>query len=191
MKRDAWQKFLNGDEASFGELYRRYFNELFAYGLKIGFNEEVCKDAIQDVFYKLFTSKSQLTHIQNIEFYLLQSVRNRLYDIHNAETKITRVDHEEVFAEHEESVIEKIIEDEKQLSLKRKIELSLQTLHPKQRKIIYYRYQLNLSFQEIAELTGMNPEAVRKSLYRGLKKLKENSPSILQQSNFSILLSLI
>ncbi|NLJ01824.1 MAG: RNA polymerase subunit sigma-70, partial [Bacteroidales bacterium] len=85
MKRDAWQKFLNGDEASFGELYRRYFNELFAYGLKIGFNEEVCKDAIQDVFYKLFTSKSQLTHIQNIEFYLLQSVRNRLYDIHNAE----------------------------------------------------------------------------------------------------------
>jgi len=187
---DAWKKFLNGDDASFTEVYCRYFSELFAYGTRIGFNEEVCKDAIQDVFYKLFISKAQLTHIQNIEFYLIQSVRNRLYDLHNAETKIIRVNYDEVFQEHENSVIEKIIKQEKESTLRRRLENSLKLLPPKQRKIIHYRYQLNLSYQEIALLTNMGPEAVKKSLYRALKKLKEHSPDMMRHHLFIILLSL-
>jgi RNA polymerase sigma factor (sigma-70 family) len=190
MNVNSWQRFLEGDEESFSELYRYYFSELFAYGTRIGFNEEVCKDAIQDVFYKLFISKAQLTHIQNIEFYLIQSVRNRLYDLHNAETKIIRVNYDEVFQEHENSVIEEIIKQEKESTLRHQLENSLKLLPPKQRKIIHYRYQLNLSYQEIALLTNMGPEAVKKSLYRALKKLKEHSPDMMRHHLFIILLSL-
>jgi hypothetical protein len=36
MSPDTWQQFLQGDENAFSELYCGYFNELFAYGLKIG-----------------------------------------------------------------------------------------------------------------------------------------------------------
>lgn len=47
MNVNSWQKFLEGDEESFSELYRYYFSELFAYGTRIAFNEEVCKDGMK------------------------------------------------------------------------------------------------------------------------------------------------
>lgn len=174
MSVNAWQRFLDGDDASFSELYRHYFNELFAYGLKIGFDDELCKDAIQDVFYKLFTSKDRLSHVQNIEFYLLQSLKNRLYDIYSGEIKINPLNYDDTIQDNENSIIEKIIEKETRLHLEDKIKQSLNILPPKQRKIIYWHYHLNLSFVEIASLLEVKPDAVRKSVYRALQKMKES-----------------
>lgn len=174
MDADSWQEFLKGDKASFSELYRFYFNELFAYGLKIGFDEEACKDAIQDVFYKIYTSRNRLTHIRNIEFYLLHSVKNRLFDIHNGENRINHINYNDIILENEDNVVEQIIEKETQSQLENKINQSLKILPPKQRKIIYYHYHLNLSFTEIATLLEMEPETVRKSAYRALQKMKES-----------------
>lgn len=174
MGADSWQKFLQGNEDAFSELYRFYFKELFAYGLKIGFDEEVCKDAIQDVFYKIYISRKQLTHIRDIELYLLHCMKNRLFDIYNVETKIDHINYDDIILENENSVVEKIIEKETQSQLEGKIKQSLRILPPKQRKIIYYHYQLNLSFNEIAMLLEMEPAAVRKSAYRALQKMKES-----------------
>lgn len=187
MEVNSWQEFLRGDENAFSELYRSYFNELFAYGLKIGFNEEACKDAIQDVFYKIYVSRNQLNHIRNIESYLLHCLKNRLFDIHNLETKIDHIDYNDIITENESSVVEKIIEKETKLLLKDKIKQSLKILPPKQRRIIYYHYQLNLSFDEIAALLNMQPEAVKKSTYRGLQKMRENQQ--LKNPLFSFLFS--
>ncbi|MFA7492990.1 MAG: sigma-70 family RNA polymerase sigma factor [Proteiniphilum sp.] len=186
MEVNSWQEFLRGDENAFSELYRSYFNELFAYGLKIGFNEEACKDAIQDVFYKIYVSHNQLSHIRNIESYLLHCLKNRLFDIHNLETKIDHIDYDDIITENESNVVEKMIEKETKLLLKDKIKQSLKILSPKQRRIIYYHYQLNLSFDEIAALLDMRPEAVKKSTYRGLQKMRENQQ--LKNPLFSFLL---
>lgn len=189
MGADSWQEFLQGDEDAFSELYCFYFNELFAYGLKIGFDEEVCKDAIQDVFYKIYISRQQLTHIRNIEFYLLHCLKNRLFDLHNVETKINHINYNEIIVERENSVVESIIEKETELQLEGKIKQSLKTLPPKQRKIIYYHYKLNLSFDEIALLLNMKPEAVKKSTYRAIQKMRESQQ--LKNPIFTFLLPLL
>jgi DNA-directed RNA polymerase specialized sigma24 family protein len=97
MSREAWLKFLQGDESSFTDIYHAYFGELFAYALKIGFDEETCKDAIQDVFFKIYVSKSKLMHIQNIEFYLLHTLKNRLFDIYNQESKLRKITYDDLF----------------------------------------------------------------------------------------------
>lgn len=174
MDQDSWHEFLQGNDDAFSELYRSFFNELFAYGLKIGFDKEVCKDAIQDVFYKIYTSRKRLSHISNIEFYLINCLKNRLFDIHNIETKINTINHNDILLESENSVVESIIEKETESLWKDEINKSLNTLSPKQRKIINYHYQLNLSFNEIATLLDMEPDAVRKSAYRALQKMREN-----------------
>lgn len=180
MSKEAWLKFLKGDETSFSELYHAYFEELFAYALKIGFDEETSKDAIQDVFFKIYISKSKLSHIQNIEFYLLQTLKNRLFDIHNRENKIRRINYNDTFfryddilIENESIIIEQMIKEEKQVQLKNVITQLLKTLSPRQRKIINYHYQFNLSYIEIGELLNLSPETVKKSMYRAMKKLKE------------------
>lgn len=173
MSSDTWQKFLDGDKDAFSELYSFYINDLFAYGLKIGFDEETCKDAIQDVFFKLYTSKAQLLHVQNIEFYLLQSLKNRLFDIYNKEVKISLIDPSEIIIEDNGNIIEKLIHDEDLEYYREQLKQSLKKLKPKQQRIIHYHYQLNLSHEEIALILDMTPEAVKKSIYRSVKKIKE------------------
>lgn len=180
MSREAWQKFLKGDENAFSDLYSFYLKELFAYGLKIGFNEDECKDAIQDVFFNIYISRKKLSHVQNIEFYLLQSLKNKLFDFHNRETKINRINYEDIFINNEDGIVEQIINKEKQLEVKNIISQFLQKLPPKQRKIIYYHYQLNLNIEEIATILEMTTPAVKKSLYRALQKIKETSSDITQ-----------
>lgn len=183
MSKEAWLKFLEGDEISFSELYHAYFNELFAYALKIGFDEETCKDAIQDIFFKIYVSKSKLRHIQNIEFYLLHCLKNRLFDIYNKESKISEINYNDIITENDSNIIERIIKEERELQIENEIIQLLKILPPKQRKIIKYHYQLNLSHTEIGELLDLSPEAVKKSIYRSLKKMKEKSSLFLKKDH--------
>lgn len=173
MSSEAWQKFLKGDESSFSELYSKYFKELFAYGLKLDFNQEVCKDAIQDVFYTIYISRNKLTHIKNIEFYLLHCLKNRLFDIYKEQIKINKITYEDTVLESEQNIVEQIIKTEKQLQIQDQITQLLKNLSPQQRKIIYFRYNLNLSYTEIGSLLDMNPDSVKKSIQRALKKMKK------------------
>jgi len=179
MSKEAWIKFLDGDEISFSELYHAYFNELYLYALKIGFDDETSKDAIQDVFFKIYVSKSKLHHIQHIEFYLLHCLKNRLFDIHRSQSKISEINYNDIITENESSVIERIIKEEKELQLEKELIQLLKILPSKQRKIIHYHYRLNLNHAEIGELLNLSPEAVKKSIYRALKKMKERSSLIL------------
>ncbi|MDR0422862.1 MAG: sigma-70 family RNA polymerase sigma factor [Proteiniphilum sp.] len=184
MNSDAWQQFLQGDENAFSELYCGYFDELLAYGLKIGFDEEVCKDAIQDVFCKIYTSRKQLPHVRNIEFYLLHCTKNRLFDIHNLESRVSGISYRDIMPEGEYDMVEKMIERETESLLGESIRQTLKVLPPKQRKIIYYHYQLNLTFDEIAAMLEIKPEAVRKSIYRALQKMRKSGRLKIESFQF-------
>ncbi len=169
---NAWQKFLEGDESSFAKLYGEFFHKLFAYGLKLGYDAEECKDAIQDVFFTVYLSKNKLSHVLNIEFYLLRALKNRLFDLSGQE-KITELNHEHFELTHEENVVDKIITNEKNELLKQEVKRRMNNLTIKQRKVLYYYYDLNLNHNEIATLLDITPDAVGKLRRRALKELKE------------------
>jgi DNA-directed RNA polymerase specialized sigma24 family protein len=77
-----WKKFVeNGDEASFEAIYNSHVDDLFAYGMSLGFQRQTCKDAIQDTFIKLFLSRNDLRYIENVTGYLFKSFKNRLIDL--------------------------------------------------------------------------------------------------------------
>lgn len=173
MIKEAWQNFLKGDELSFTKIYHAYFNELFAYALKIGFDEETSKDAIQDVFFTVYTSKKKLCHIEHIEYYLLHCLKNRLFDIYNKDQKIKHINLIEMAIEQDGSFVEQMIKDESDKEMQHSLSLLLNTLSPKQRKIINYHYYLHLSFAEISEIVNISPEAVKKSIYRSINILKK------------------
>ena len=190
MSLNAWQKFLKGDESSFSELYSEYFKELFAYGTKLGFDKELCKDAIQDIFYTVYANRNRMAHINNIEFYLLHALKNRLLSLYGHETKIQTVDYHEVHLMQENHVVDEIIREEKHTHLKNKIKQLIEKLPRKQQKIIHYYYNLGLSYDEIAIALDMNVPSVKKSLYRTLKKLQTGSSTNRESNLFSFLLIL-
>lgn len=175
MSKKAWQNFLNGDKSSFSELYFTYFNELLLYGKGIGFDEDTCKDTIQDLFFKIYISGNKLKHIQQIEFYLLQSLKNALFELYNKEKNLRQFQQMEIEPRVEENSMDLLILEEDRNEQETEIQKLLSILPPKQKKIIQYRYLLNLENSEIADLMRMTPEAVKKNIYRALRKMKNKS----------------
>ncbi len=113
-------------------------------------------------------------HISNVEFYLLSSLKNRLFDIYNQEKPVSRLE-DAFYMSDNESIIEKIITKETENTINNKINELLNKLTPKQRKVIYYRYVHNLKYNEIATILNLSPDSVKKIIQRAFKTMRSNA----------------
>ena len=78
----VWKQFLiDGSDKSFSTIYSYYVDKLYSYGISLGFDSEICKDAIQDLFMKIYSSRTIIDNISNPASFLFQSFKNRLIDI--------------------------------------------------------------------------------------------------------------
>ncbi|WP_025880453.1 hypothetical protein [Segatella baroniae] len=53
-----WIEFLDGNELAFSRLYLLFFDDLLAYGHRVGGDDKMVEDAIQDLFVKLYQKKN-------------------------------------------------------------------------------------------------------------------------------------
>lgn len=74
-----WELLLKRDIEVLEILYRRHYDLLLNYGLKIYPDKELVKDCIQDLFVKLHLSR-KLSNTQCVKTYLLKALRNLLVD---------------------------------------------------------------------------------------------------------------
>lgn len=170
-----WQKFINErDDPSFSLLYNTYVEVLYAYGIHLGFRDELCKDAIQDVFYNLYVKKSELRKIKNPTAYLFKSYKYRLIDLVRKEAKIENIDsYEDSFTLYI-NILDNIVDAEESTLLKKKVEKLLECLSGQQREALYMRYMLGLGYDEIGEILQINSDSVRKLMYRSMEKIRQN-----------------
>ena len=70
----VFQRFVDGDDAAFTFIYNKYVDLLLQYGRSLGFEKEVLKDAIQDVFVKLYLNRRSLSEVRNLKYYLFRHV---------------------------------------------------------------------------------------------------------------------
>jgi len=169
------ERIKNGDRSAYAELYNTYVNKLFSYGKSLSFSDNTCMDAIQDVFCRIFTHKEDLNNIQNIHYYLLRSLKNRLLDIYNHEKAIRFDSINEAEFLMEVSVMDTIIDTEERDRLRNRVESLLNLLTNNQKEAIYLRYMQEMEYDEIAELLNISPESTRKLVYRGILKLRSHS----------------
>lgn len=171
MKTEIWNSFLKGDDSAFSLLYTTFFQELYVYALRLGFDAELSKDAIHDLFYNLYTSKHKLQHVENIEIYLFVSLKNRLYTVSKKEKTTEAFDEVEAIDEDFDA-LKRMIDDEVDKQMEEAVRSMIETLRPKQRKAIYYRYYLNMKYAEIAVLLDIKPDSAKKMVHRTLLQLK-------------------
>ena len=168
-------RIIKGDNEAFATLYRSYVDKLFGYGRGLGFDENICLDAIQDIFCKIYTNHSELSHVQNISYYLFRSFKNRLIDISRKnKTEELSSEHEPNF-DSEISVLETIIDEEERLILQQQVKSLLDNLTANQREVIYLRYMQEMEYDEIAGLMNITPESARKLVYRAMTKMRAQS----------------
>jgi RNA polymerase sigma factor (sigma-70 family) len=170
----SWMNFVEkGGESSFAIIYNNHVDDLYSYGVSLGFEKEMCKDAIQDVFYKLYISRDNLRHIKNITAYIFGSFKHRLIDLHRKNIRGETLESAtESFAVHV-TVLDNIIDSEDAEILKKKVSSLLNGLTANQREIIYLKYMIGLEHKEIADVLDIREESARKLLYRTMEKLRQ------------------
>lgn len=71
--------------------YKKYYNLLYNYGLKLTNDSELVQDFIQEIFTKL-CKRENIDNISNIKIYLLRAMRNIIYDYYVAQKDIVSID---------------------------------------------------------------------------------------------------
>ncbi|MEN6456399.1 MAG: RNA polymerase sigma factor [Prolixibacteraceae bacterium] len=170
-----WQSIKAGDKQGFNTLFRVYYSELYYYGFKIIPDPDIVKECIQEVFIRVWETRQSLADIENIKAYLIVCVRRMILvqkkksrsiqtvEVGKFENSIFFFDVNE-FEKHEE------ISDE----LRRVLLNAINSLTVKQRELIMLFFYHELSYSEIADITGVSVEAVRNLMYRTLIHLRES-----------------
>lgn len=167
--------FFNGKDDAFSSIYNKYVDELFSYGLGLGFDREILKDAIQDTFVKFYMSKTQLKAVVHLKYYLFRMLKNRLLDIHKSTIKENPLETSELPFLLEPSVLDELIADEEKENLERRVDELLQLLTDRQKEAVYLRYIQELEYEEVANLLDMTAPAVRKLISRAIKRMRDEN----------------
>lgn len=78
-----WEIFLNSETEEdckdmFSSIYALCVNELLAYGTSMGFDVDMCEDAVHDVFCTLFVKREGLSGVHSLSPYLFRAFRNNM-----------------------------------------------------------------------------------------------------------------
>jgi len=167
-----WLNFINGDNDCFEIIYNEYADILFRYGIQFTDDEDIVKDAIHDVFVKIYHSRSQLKKDVHLKFYLFTALKNNLYNVFKRELFFEKVDENELLNKLDHTAEENIIAPLEQEYIREEVDRLLATLTDRQREAIYYRYIEEMSMEEICTLMNMNYQSVQNLIQRSLKKMR-------------------
>ena len=155
-------------------------NKLLRFARLILHDEEEAKDVLQDVFLKLWQKRDELGKIDNLEAFAYKMTRNRCLDLIKSRKTIPieiannnhRKDKDFIDTDH--------LENAEMVHLAKKIIAELPDL---QRTIIHLRDIDQFEYEEIAEATDLNVNAIRVNLSRARKKVRDE---ILKIQNYGI-----
>ncbi len=154
-------RYTEGDNKAFDELLARYQSKLFNYIYFIVRNQEVAEDLFQETFVKAIVTIQQGRYTASGKFgaWLTRIAHNMIIDgfrqdrnentISNDEFEIDLLNDANLCDDN----IEMQMVNEQTLSDVRRL---MDALPDNQREVVYMRFYQDLSFKEIAEITGVS-----------------------------------
>jgi RNA polymerase sigma-70 factor (ECF subfamily) len=167
---------LSGEHDHFGSLYERYIDKIYAFIYYRTSSKETAEDIVSTVFIKALEKLDTFDENKaSFSTWLYRIARNTLIDhyrTHKQETDISLVEH----VAGETSNLSETVEARNKL---KEIETYLKTLTEKQQEIVILRVWNELSFKEIAEITGRSEESCKMLFSRTIKKVRLEFPAAL------------
>lgn len=130
-------------------------------------SEAEAKDAVQEVFVKLWTTREQIEHVLNPKAYGTMMVRNICIDVIR---KAEKTQHESIPENLTAPPPDSRRESQERLKA---TEEAMKDLPELQQKILRMRVWRKMEFDEIADELGLSQVNVRVQLSRARKRLKE------------------
>jgi RNA polymerase sigma-70 factor (ECF subfamily) len=154
-------RYSEGDNKAFDELLNRYQSKLFNYIYFIVRSQEMAEDFFQETFVKAITTIQQGRYTANGKFgaWLTRIAHNLIIDgfrqernentVSNDETEVDLLNDADLCDDN----IEMQMMNEQTLCDVRRL---VDTLPDNQREVVYMRFYQDLSFKEIADITGVS-----------------------------------
>lgn len=170
-----WDEFREGNPHAFEIIYERHINVLANYGRRICLDDEMVKDAIQDLFINLWRNKKNLNDTDSIKYYLLKAYRRNLIKKITSARKFNS--HDEAFnvfdgafeLSHELILVEAEEENEKLNQLTSEIN----KLPDRQKEAIFLRFYGDLNYTEISRIMEINQQSAYNMVFRALEVLRD------------------
>ncbi|HBK29498.1 MAG TPA: RNA polymerase subunit sigma-24 [Parabacteroides sp.] len=158
---DLVVSYANGDNTAFDVLLNRHKNSVHSYIYFIVRNKELTEDLFQETFIKVITTIKQGRYTDNGKFkaWIMRIAHNLIIDNFRQERNENMISNDEVEVDlfNNIKLCEHTIEEElvKQQVLK-DIRRLVKSLPENQREVLEMRYYQDLSFKEIADMTGVS-----------------------------------
>ncbi len=155
-------RYRGGEEVAFTRLYERYRARLYGYLKKRGLEGALLDDVFQNIWIRLHRTRFRYDPEFKFSAWIFVIARSVMVD-----------------AFRKEGRLKKGLESFKQFEAAADpvgdapIEIPWRELSQEERKLLEWRYEAEISFEEIAERLGINPVSVRQRVSRALKKLRK------------------
>lgn len=166
-----------GNERAFTAIYERYHKLLFVLAYKYLKDNDSAKDAVQQIFLKLWESRTLFNININLRNYLYTMLKNHLLnEIRNNYTALEKnYELAQEAIEYENEILSKLEEKEMTEQLYRAINDL-----PEQKKVVcLYKLRDSLSNLEIAEKMQISVPTVKTHYSQAIKLLREHFDKLL------------
>jgi len=174
---ELWALVRNGDQQALGHIYNQNIHHLYRFGFQYSKDRELIKDCIQDIFISIGRKKDSSLTIHSIKSYLFKSLyREVMYKIKKKEKyKASGFDVDSIRFGIDVSMESHLIHQENMQEKISKVKLELNNLSDKQRQVILHYYYDGLTYDEIADVMGIqHKNTVAKLIKRALDALRQN-----------------
>ncbi len=172
------EKFLverarQGDKAAFEQIYEKYKNTVFTLIYRLLGNMEDAYDVSQEVFTKAFKALPKTDSELNLAGWLHRIASNASMDVLRHRKKLQWLSWDSNFqtlsnANRYDEPEEHAMEEQ----TKKQVQNTLNKMHYQYRMCLVLREYMELSYEEIAEVMGVTPGAVKSLLFRAREQFR-------------------
>lgn len=159
-----------GDTQAFTELYERHSAALFTFLVRLTGDRRLGEDLLQETFVRLFRSRDSYEATGRFRAFLFTIARRLVIDWRRSQ-RAMGLEHSEALETVEAA--ENAEDTAVTRDLVERLDAALKRLPASQREIILLSRYAELSAEEIAQIIGSTPGAVRVGLHRALRRLRD------------------
>jgi RNA polymerase sigma-70 factor (ECF subfamily) len=170
------ERIRKGDKKAFEALFFEYHEQLSRFANSITKSREFARDAVQDVFLKVWRNRKELDIKVSVKVYLYQAVRNQSLNLLSKQKNQQRLREDflsEVKSIRSEEYVEVASNNEHLELIKRVWEVVSQM--PERRRLVFELHRKHgFSYKEIARILEITRKTVENHMSQALQYLRDN-----------------
>ncbi len=167
---ELFRRMQQGDSAAFTSIYERYNKMLYLLAFRYFQDSSMAEDAVQQIFTRLWESRSDLRVDFNVRNYLFTMMKNYVLNTIRNENNAIEKNYQIAYYQpnFEDNLVERI--EEKELS--NLLNKAIAQLPEQKRLICLMKMEGKLSNQEIAEQMQLSVNTVKTHYFQSIKILR-------------------